>query len=138
MILEGIVTSFDERRTLNVAPMGPVVNESFSSLVLRPFKTSRTYSNLKLQRAGVFHVVDDVLLLARAAIDGFEQPPATMAACQVDGFVLAEACRWYEFVVDDCDDTGERSRLQARVVHTGRIRDFFGFNRAKQIGRAHV
>jgi len=37
-------------------------------LRLRPFQTSTTFHNLKRQRAGVFHVVDDVLLLARAAI----------------------------------------------------------------------
>jgi len=29
------------------------------------------------------------------------------------------------------DDSGERSRLEAEVVHAGRLRDFFGFNRAK-------
>jgi hypothetical protein len=29
------------------------------------------------------------------------------------------------------DDREERSRIEANVVHSGRVRDFFGFNRAK-------
>jgi len=62
MILEGIVTSLDQHGKLNVAPMGPIVDETFDTLVLRPFRTSRTYENLTARPYGVFHVVDDVLL----------------------------------------------------------------------------
>ena len=36
--------------------------------VLRPFRTSTTYTNLKARGEGVFHVTDDVLLLAQTAI----------------------------------------------------------------------
>jgi beta-RFAP synthase len=131
MILEGIVTSLGSQGELNVAPMGPVVDEAFSKLVLRPFRTSRTYENLKRRPYGVFHVVDDVLLLARAAIGDLPDLPEHFAAHMVPGRVLASACRWYEFEVDSCDDREERTRIEARVVHSGRLRDFFGFNRAK-------
>src|SRR6478752_5534400 len=68
MILEGIVTSLDAGGALNVAPMGPIVDESMSRLRLRPYQSSRTYRNLKATGCGVLHVVDDVLLIARAAI----------------------------------------------------------------------
>lgn len=131
MILEGIVTSCDKSGTVNVAPMGPVVDASMASLLLRPYKTSNTYRNLKERRCGVFHVVDDVLLLARAAIGDLPATPPTFAAKKVDGVVLESACRWYEFEIERFDDTEERTSLQARVVHAGRLRDFFGFNRAK-------
>jgi uncharacterized protein len=130
MILEGIVTSLDADGAINVAPMGPIVDESMRTLVLRPFQTSTTYRNLKQHPQGVFHVVDDVLLLARATINRLDAPP-TLPAERVRGAVLSAACRWYEFEIDEFDDTAERTRLVARVVHTGRIRDFFGFNRAK-------
>ena len=46
MILEGIVTTLNDDGTPNVAPMGPIVDESLSTLVLRPFCTSTTYRNL--------------------------------------------------------------------------------------------
>lgn len=131
MILEGIVTSLNPRDELNVAPMGPIVDETLATLVLRPFRTSRTYENLKARPAGVFHVVDDVLLLARAAIGELPDAPQTFPAVKVDGRVLSAACRWYEFEIDEVDDSQERVTMRARVVHVGRLRDFFGFNRAK-------
>ena len=131
MILEGIVTSLDENDELNVAPMGPIVDEAFTTLVLRPFHTSRTYHNLKARPYGVLHVVDDVLLLAQAAIGLLPAMPATFPAERVAGQVLSSACRWYEFEIEACDDSCERTEMRARIVHSGRLRDSFGFNRAK-------
>ena len=77
MILEGIVTSLDAEGKLNVAPMGPIVEPDMARLVLRPFQTSQTYRNLKQRPSGVFHVVDDVLLLAKAAIGRLDVVPET-------------------------------------------------------------
>ncbi|HTI50407.1 MAG TPA: DUF447 domain-containing protein [Planctomycetaceae bacterium] len=131
MILEGLVTTVDAHGALNVAPMGPIVDEAMTHLRLRPYRTSRTYQNLKVQPCGVFHVVDDVLLLARAAIDRLDPLPGHFPAERVRGRVLTAACRWYEFEVESCDDAQERTEIEARVVHSGRLRDWFGFNRAK-------
>jgi len=131
MILEGIVTTQDSAGTVNVAPMGPIVDETMATLRLRPFQSSQTFRNLKVVPSGVFHVVDDVLLLARAAIGLLPSAPPTFPAEKVAGVVLAGSCRWYEFLVDTIDDSKERAEITARVVHSGRIRDFFGFNRAK-------
>lgn len=111
--------------------MGPIVDESMSTLRLRPFKTSTTFRNLRSRPCGVFHVVDDVLLLARAAIGRLTSAPDMFPATIVPGSVLASACRWYEFEIEEFDDSQERSNLLARVVHAGRLRDVFGFNRAK-------
>ena len=99
--------------------------------MLRPFQSSRTYQNLKQHPCGVFHVVDDVLLLARAAIGALLEHPEYFPAEKIDGRVLKAACRWYEFEIDACDDSQPRVTIEARVVHCGRLRDFFGFNRAK-------
>lgn len=131
MILEGIVTSLNAAGELNVAPMGPIVDESLTWLHLRPFKTSQTYQNLDTNPFGVFHVVDDVLLLAKAAIGKLDTAPETFAAEKVSARVLTSACRWYEFEVEWIDATRDRTDIRGRVVHVGRLRDFFGFNRAK-------
>ena len=131
MILEGIVTSRDVAGQINVAPMGPLVDTSMSQFQLRPFKTSQTYKNLRETPHGVFHVVDDVLLLAQAAIGRLPETPRTFPAHAIPGDVLASACRWYEFSVESVDDGQDRTLLSARVVHSGRLRDCFGFNRAK-------
>ncbi|MBI1311527.1 DUF447 family protein [bacterium] len=131
MILEGVVTSQNALGELNVAPMGPIVEPGMQRFVLRPFQTSTTYRNLKQQPFGVLHVVDDVLLIARAAIGHLVETPMTFPALRVPGRVLTGACRWYEFRVVSIDDATERTQIEGVVEHCGRLRDSFGFNRAK-------
>lgn len=131
MILEGIVTTLAPSGALNIAPMGPCVDAAMRYFILRPYRTTQTYQNLCQHLEGVLHVTDDVLLLARAAVGDTEPPPETFPATIVRGQVLRDACRYYEFRVVRIDDRRERSELQAEVVHMDRLRDFFGFNRAK-------
>jgi len=131
MILEGIVTTVSPTGEVNIAPMGPRVEPSMRQLVLRPFRTAQTYWNLCKHGEGVFHVTDDVLLLARAAVGRLDATPELIPAHKVRGHILAGACRYYEFRVRAMDDREERVNIDAEVVETGRLRDFFGFNRAK-------
>jgi hypothetical protein len=131
LILEGIVVTVNAAGEANVAPMGPRVDRGIRRLVLRPFKTAVTYRNLKATGCGVFHVTDDVLLLARAAIGKLDETPA-MAV--VPGFAcprLAEACRWWAFRIFRLDDAAERATIECEIVTSGEQRPFFGFNRAK-------
>lgn len=130
MVLEGLVTTLASDGALNVAPMGPRVGPSMSHFVLRPFQSSTTYRNLRQHGEGVFHVTDDVLLLARTAI-GLPPDAPTRPAEAVSGAVLLGSCRYYEFRVTDLDDRQERTTIQVETVASGRLRDFFGFNRAK-------
>lgn len=134
MILEGVVTTLSPEGELNIAPMGPIVSNDLDmrSFTLRPFKTSTTYRNLEARGEGVFHVTDNALLLAQAAIGAPLTPePATRPAAEVKGAVLADACRYYEFRAVDFDDRGERATIRVETVAQGRIRDFLGFNRAR-------
>jgi hypothetical protein len=136
MILEGIVTTLDGQGRVNIAPMGPIVPDDYpgSPLVtftLLPFRTSRTHANLTECPEGVLHVSDDVLLLARAAIGEVDPLPPLSDALEVRGRILAEACRAYEFRVVACDGDPKRERFGVEVVRTHRLRDAFGFNRAK-------
>jgi hypothetical protein len=89
--------------------MGPIVDADFNQLVLRPFRTSTTYANLKRSAEGVLHVTDDVELLARAAVGRVEKLPPLTPAEAVRGVILADACRWYAFRVESLDDHDERS-----------------------------
>jgi hypothetical protein len=131
MILEGMVTTVAADGTLNIAPMGPHVDAGMRRFLLRPFRTAQTYRNLKERGEGVFHVTDDVLLLARAALGPVEPLPALLPATSVHGYILQGACRYYEFRVRSFDEREERVRIEAEVVNASRLRDFFGFNRAK-------
>ena len=131
MIVEGIVTSTDPNGHLNVAPMGPIVEGDFAGLLLRPFQPSTTFTNLATTRCGVFHVVDRVDIIAQAAIGRLDQLPAVEPAQQVNGWVLKDCCRWFEFVVDSVDASEARSQMPSSIVYRGERRPFFGFNRAR-------
>lgn len=131
MILEGLVTTQSAQGELNLAPMGPVVNPELTSILFRPFQSSRTFQNLREHPCGVLHVTDDVLLIARGALNLFDEVPETFPAKVVAGRVVANCCRWLEFEVESIDDSRERSEIQVRVVHRETLRDFWGFNRAK-------
>ncbi len=132
VILEGLVTTLDPAGTLNVAPMGPRIADdgSFARFVLRPYRTSTTCRNLLATGQGVLHVTDDVRLIARTAI-GLDPMAPWRPAEHVQGAVLTGACRYFEFRVTAVDDRDDRVTLQAETVHEGRLRDFFGLNRAK-------
>ena len=131
MILEGLVTTVDPDGSPHLAPMGPRVTGDFARFTLRPFPTSQTYRNLLRTRQGVLHITDDALLLARAALGPIKPLPPLRPAERIQGFVLVDSCRHFEFQVRSVGDSGERVNLEAEVVLTGRTRDFFGFNRAK-------
>jgi uncharacterized protein len=131
LIVEGIMTTLHDDGTPNIAPMGPRVDRSFRQFVLRPFATSTTYANLKRTGHGVFHVVDDVELLARAAVGDLRPLPPLIPATRIEGLVLADCCRWYELRVDQLDDRAARTTIECRVEAAGTRREFFGFNRAK-------
>jgi uncharacterized protein len=131
LILEGIVTTLNDDGTVNISPMGPQVDDSLSQLVLKPYQTSTTYRNLKRSGQGVFHVTDDVELLAQAAVGTPDPIPPMRDASSVDGKILSGACRWYAFRVRSLDDRRERTEIVCDVVDQGRLRDFWGFNRGK-------
>ena len=136
MILEGIVTTISLTGAVNIAPMGPHVEDdaatgAWTHFTLRPFRTSQTFANLMAHGEGVLHVTDDVLLLARSALGMLDPMPPLRPAAKVRGWVVQDACRFYEFRVDSREDQSERACFEVQVVQSGRQRDFFGFNRAK-------
>ncbi|WP_437192619.1 DUF447 domain-containing protein [Planctomicrobium sp. SH527] len=131
MILEGLCTTKNADGTVNIAPMGPIVDAEFTTFHFRPFQTSTTYANLKRTGCGVFHVTDDVELIAHAAVGRLTDLPELKPATKIDGAVITGACRWFEFQVVSLDDSQARTEIDTRVIHTGHLREFFGFNRAK-------
>ena len=69
--------------------------------------------------------------LAKAAIGQVKEPPLHRPAEKVRGFILNNACRAYEFRVKSVDEFEPRVKVECQVVRVERMRDFFGFNRAK-------
>jgi len=126
-IVETIVTSLDGTGEPNVAPMGVEWGEE--ELVLRPYRDTATYRNLAASGEAVVNLTDDVRVFAAAAISN--PSFATRPAAVVRGRVLEAACSWREVRAQEEEGSPERSRFAARVVHRGFMREFLGFNRAK-------
>ena len=130
-LLEGIVTTLNEDGSPHIAPMGPIVDADFDRLLLRPFRTSTTYANLKRPARACCTLPTTSNCSPGPRSDGWSHCRHFVPADAVDGVILADACRWYAFRVESLDDRDERTKIVARVVDRGRLRDFFGFNRAK-------
>jgi uncharacterized protein len=127
MIIESIITTLDSQGAINFAPMGVEWGEDV--IVVKPFLETTTFRNIQATGAAVVNLTDDVLLFAQAAISNPQYPagPATV----IRGAVLDAACSWRELEVRSIDATPPRSRIETRVVHHGKRREFLGFNRAR-------
>lgn len=127
MIVESILTTMDPAGEVNFAPMGVEWGED--EIVIKPYRQTTTYPNLRDTGSAVVNLTDNVLLFARAAIASPEYP--WRPAERVRGAVLEDVCSWRELEVVELDDSRERTRFRARVVHRGFAREFIGFNRAR-------
>ena len=130
MILEAIVTTRNQDSSVNVAPMGPNVADGLESFDLKPFNSSTTFTNLKRERCGCLNISDDVGLFA-AAITHQPIPGPFEPASAVDSVFLKSAARVYEFDVVWIDESQPRTVIKCETKRVHRIRDLFGFNRAK-------
>jgi hypothetical protein len=126
MIVETVTTTINPDGTVNCAAMGVEWGEE--TIVIKPYRPTRTLRNLRATGAAVVNLTDDILLFTQAAL-GDPRPP-TRPAAAIDGAVLADACSWREVRVDTIDEDGPRARVTTRVVERGRGREFVGFNRA--------
>ena len=126
MIVETVTTTINPDGTVNCAAMG--VEWGDETIVIKPYRATRTLRNLEARGAAVVNLTDDILLFTQAALD--DPHPPTRPAGAVEGAVLADACSWREVEVDSIDATGPRARVTTRVVGRGTGREFVGFNRA--------
>jgi uncharacterized protein len=126
MILETVTTTLNPDGSVNCAAMGVEWGEE--TIVIKPYRATRTLRNLRANGAAVVNLTDDILLFTLAAL-GDPRPPVRPAE-SVSGAVLADACSWREVRVQEIDESGQRARVLTRVVARGTGREFLGFNRA--------
>lgn len=131
MIIEGLLATTAEGGGMHLVPMGPRVTGNIDSLLLRPFENSDSLANLRRERRGVFHITDDVLLLAQAAIHRLNALPESTRTPSGNCLRLADCCRWFEFEVTRISETPPRIEVECNIVDSGFVRHWTGFNRAK-------
>ena len=127
MIIEAIVTTLNEQGEANFAPMGVTIADG--EILIRPYKESATYRNLLATGQAVVNLTDNVRLFAEGAVSS-PQFPAFPAEI-VRGLVLKDACSYYECSILQANTANERADFRCQVVKKGFLREFIGFNRAK-------
>jgi hypothetical protein len=127
VIIETIFSTLDASGRPNFAPMGVVWDEE--EVTVRPFRDTRTHSNLIATGYGVANVTDDVLAFVQSALDNPVLPH--FSAARVPGVVFQGTCYWRELEVIAVAGGEERAEVRCRVVSKGWQRDFLGFNRAR-------
>jgi len=149
MIIEGLLTTENEDGTLHIAPIGPHVDEELNQWMLKPFQTSTSFTNLFREGRGIFHVVDDALLLAVSVV-GYATASFPRVSEQwmdswineIDrsrqseyrkdlGWVLLQACQYYALQMEQWNTDEPRASVTCRVVVRQEQRPFWGWNRAK-------
>jgi len=132
MIVEGILTTESEDGTMHVAPIGPHVDRMMHSWILKPFQTSKTFSNLHRQSRAVFHIVDDGLLMVQSVL-GICNSPLHAPASRFDaslGWILQDACRAIPLRIAAWDLRNERATATCQEVERIELKPFWGWNRA--------
>jgi uncharacterized protein len=133
LIVEGLVLTAAADGSPHLAPMGPIVDRAQQQFTLRPFCTSQTFANLQRTGVAVFHVTDDVELLAAAAIGRIPTSPAYTSIDPAPHFALADCCRWFALRVTRSETEPPRATFHCQVIESRSVRDWFGFNRAKHV-----
>jgi hypothetical protein len=126
-IHEVIVTTVDVAGNPHSSPMG--ISEVNGHFLIKPFKPSSTYDNLKRHRQCTISYIDDVRIIS-GALTGRRDWPVT-AAQQIDGFYLTDALAHTELEITDCDDADPRASFSGQVVFEATHAPFRGFNRAQ-------
>ena len=126
MIVETIFSTLDQKGVPDFAPMGIVWGEE--SIIVRPYRSSRTYRNLLSSGYGVANLSDDVLAYVQCGL--LHEILPNFPAVSVPGVVFQGTCSWLELNVASQTGSGERAEFLCRILHKGRQKDFLGFCRA--------
>ena len=131
LVVEGLLLTCGVDGSFNLSPMGVRFSTNDEMILLRPFKSSRSYRNLKQIPEAVFHVTDDVHLIARSALGDFTSLPPVTEIKDSSMCRLSDTCRWYLMRLAFSDESEARASFDMQIISGDRVRDFVGFNRAK-------
>ena len=126
-IHEVIITTINDDGRPHSAPMG--ISEVGAHYIIRPFKPSATYDNLKRHRQCTINYTDDVRVFA-GALTGRRN--WDMVACQqIEGFYLSQTLAHTELEIVAFDDDDPRALFKGATVCDISHAPFKGFNRAQ-------
>ncbi|MCB1800408.1 MAG: DUF447 family protein [Gammaproteobacteria bacterium] len=113
--------------TPHIAPMG--MRSRGDSILLAPFRPSRTLDNLQRERKASINTTDDVRIYA-GCLTG-HRDWTTTACTMIRGERLGDALSHSEIEVVRVEQDEQRPRFYCRTVRTENHRPFRGYNRAQ-------
>ncbi len=126
-IHEVIVTTLCADGKTHSAPMG--ISEVNGHFIIKPFKPSTTYDNLKRHRQCSINYTDDVRVFA-GSMTGHRHW-TTLPCQQILGQYLSQALAHSELEIIEFDDNSSRASFKGVVVYEQTHAPFRGFNRAQ-------
>ena len=126
-IHEVIVTTQSSQGKSHSAPMG--ISEVNGHFVIKPFKPSTTYDNLKQHRQCSINYSDDVRIFA-GSLTG-RRDWTTQDCHNINGQYLTCALAHTELEIIDIDDAEPRAVFTGKVIGDYTHAAFRGFNRAQ-------
>jgi len=130
VIIEAIVTTLDAGGRCNPAPMGVVpLSGEGGRILLRPFKATHTFSNLKETGFAVVNMSWDGALYVYTALGDPEL--LVFPAEKIPGRVLRDHWGYWEVAVEELKEAGERAAVTCRIVKEVAREGIGAFNRAQ-------
>ncbi len=115
VIVEVVASTVDREGRPNAAPMGVTVEGGL--MVLRPFKTSRTYRNLASTMEVVLNVTDDPAIFAITALKLEEPKLIFEEARTVKPPRIKGAQAYVEAKVTHLAEDNDRARVECKPIH---------------------
>lgn len=127
LIHEVMVTTLNAHGDAHSAPMG--ISEVGDYFVIKPFKPSATYENLKRTGVCTINFTDDVRIFA-GALTGHRDWP--VHSCEkIEGAYLEAALAHTELEIVKVEDNDPRAVFYGKVAYEANHAPFRGFNRAQ-------
>lgn len=135
-VVETILSTRKEDGQPNAAPMGISLEEN--NIIVRPYKSTLTYRNLKSERCGIANITSDPSLYYRTVfkdVNPSRQLPPQMfeEGIKVRAPRIVNACGYLELSVASLDDSQNRTRFVMKIEHASAKE----LNNYKAYSRAH-
>lgn len=129
VIFEAVVTTVSPEGVPNVAPLGVRYRDDGATVVLMPFKPSRTLDNILATREAVLNLLTDTRVMA-GCVTGRKDWPLQPSHTRRTPH-LANALRHLELTLHEVQDHAQRPTLLMRVAEDVTHAPFMGMNRAQ-------
>lgn len=129
MIIETVITTINKYGEIHFSAVG--VQFLKSKALFNLYKKSNTFENLKIKKFGIINIVDKAEYLIKAALGS--EKMNTSKTQKNELYYLNDCCSYYHFKVLKIKDSGEKYRVEVKILRKKENRKYIGFNRANNL-----